>query len=189
MVLGAGLGALGYYAVATGQPSGGLVDLSGLQRALGYGMIVGGGLALVVKGPVRLLSRSQEEQVRDDLEASVRAGDAEGGVRQARAVIADRASKARHTRGLVRGLGYGLAVIGVAGVAAGVATQTDRDLHDGFVAAGAAGLLFGGAIIVRSMFEGSVEAIDRDLNHPAPTLSAGLVPLRGGAMLGASGTF
>jgi hypothetical protein len=189
MALGAGFGALGYYVVATGQPTGGLVDLSALQRAAGYSMMVLGGLAVVWTGPIVLLTRSGEERIRDGVEDRVRAGDAEGGVRQARAVIAERASASRHARDLVRGLGYGLTVIGVAGTVAAVATHDDSDLHDGLVATGVGGLTMGGVLIIGSMFEGSFEKLERDLQGPAPTVSAGIVPLRGGVMLGASGTF
>lgn len=187
IVLGAGLAALGTYAVVSASEGGGggLVDMRPLTIMLGSGLIGIGGVK-IVKSTLRLTSRSGEERLRDDLEATVSAGDAEGGVRHARAVVAERATANHHSRAVRYGLGTAVTAVGVGLAIAGVASQ--GDWHDPLLAAGATGTLLGGGLLLTSMSESSSERLHRDLAVAQPTFNAGIVPVRGGAVAGISGT-
>ncbi len=179
---GVALGAGGFHVLANVK-EGGLIDLSGLEKALAYSMIGAGGV-LAIASPLLMLTRSYAEVLRDDITD-------ENDARLVRTEVAHRAKQMRRTRMVVRGIGVVLAGVGAIGVTAAAASGDSLDdaPRNDLMGAGISLGLLGSGLVIGSLIETRWETMHRELTVPTVELSAGLVPVRGGAIAGVGGTF
>lgn len=175
---GIALGVAGYRMAADAQGF-----LSSVDKAYGYTML-GTGAIFAVLGPVLLLSRSDVEKMRDEL---TDAQDA----KFARTDIANRAASGHKTRMMLRTIGLMLVGVGGVGVTAAVAggDSIDHDTHIQLLGAGIAFGAVGTGFTVASLIETRWESVHDDLQQPSVPVTANVVPVRGGAIAGVSGTF
>lgn len=187
--LGVGLGALGYYTYASAHESNQLVDFSPLQRGVGVTMIAVGGI-VALSGPFALLVRTDPERMHDTLERAVARGEGEQAAREVHGEIGRRAAAARSARRGIRAVGYTLAGAGTVAVVTGLAgaDHFERDTRNLVIASGAVAAMSGAGFVIGSLFEGTFESYERDLDRPR-LVGGGLVPVRGGAVGGVALTF
>jgi hypothetical protein len=179
---GVALGAGGVYMVANVK-EGGLIDLSALEKGFGY-TVVGIGGVLVLASPLLLFKRSQAEQLRDDISD-------ERDAQLARAQIAHNANDTYRSRVIVRGLGVVVAGVGALSVTVGAAAgeAIEEDARKDLVAMGITMGVLGSGLVLASLIDYRWETIHRELTAPSLQMSAGIVPTRGGAIAGVTGTF
>lgn len=179
---GTAVGLAGYH-MATNVHEGGLVDLSDLERAYGYSFVAVGGLA-AINGTILLLRTTEYERMAEEVTGAQDA-------RFARTEIAHKAATGRRTRMIVRGMGLTLAGIGALGATIALAgdDRISRDMHNTLLGSGIAFGIFGAGFVVGSLIETRWEGMHDDLQVRRTPVTAGLVPVRGGAVLGLGGSF
>lgn len=183
-----GLGGLalgGGYALAQTPDEGGFVDLSPIARGFGYALMVGGGLN-VIAGTILFFTRLQPERRYDGLRAQIARGDGRRASIRVRDGIAADARGERRTRRIMRPVGLGLTVAGLAAGACGLAIRNSSEQEHWLYLGGVTGVTLGVGLMIGGAVDGPSTRLERELSRgPRPAF----VPTTGGAMLSLGGTF
>lgn len=190
LVGGAAMIVLGTAAIAGGvvlartPEGGGLVDLSPVTRAFGYGFIAAGGLN-VIGGTLMFFSRLEPERRRDRLREAIARGDGLAASLRIRHHVAEEAAGERRTRGIMRGAGIGLVAASAIAGAAGFALRDRGDADEVLYVSAVTGGVLGGALWASSYIDGPATTTESrfQVRH------VGLAPTGDGGLLSFAGSF
>lgn len=178
--------------VATAEPQGGLVDLSGVQRVTGW-TFVGLGAATILVSPIPFLSTSRPEEIHTELEGAIASGDAAGGTARARLATEADARSARRTR---RNFAIaGVSLLGIGALSFGALGLFAKEATNGqavaLIVGGFGGVTLGsgflGAGLVETRAEKAAKRLRNAREADRPTVR--IAPARGGGLLVIGGAF